>query len=236
MRKSIQLCLMMLLFSISLMAQKEQGYIKYTLTEFNASDPQMAQVEQMMKSTTQEVYFKPEQQKTVINMMNGMMVIQMFIDPKNNMTEQYMDAMGQKIKVTMSEDEVSQQKEMAEEVNKKLQMETDKSSTKEILGYPCYKMKLTIPTDATATGSPEMKLDMWITEKIQMKQMNFQNLQNININGTPMAYEIDMGMMKMTFEAQDFNDNVSDADFSKPEGEYQEMSLSDLQKMGGMGF
>ena len=73
-----------------------------------------------------------------------------------------------------------------------------------------------------------------------MTQFSLQNIPGLKLKGTPLSFTVKAGMMKMTYEALSFDANPDPSVFEKPEGEYKEMSMEDLQKMGmgagGFGF
>lgn len=193
------------------------------------------------------MHFKPGYQVTEIKMMGMIDIKQHF---ENNLMTQYMEMMGQKIMVKSNMSEQTEQlKAMGIDPDKMAEMYQityDKADKKNIMGYDCYAANINInlsdltPGQEMLEGMEKMNMKMYITEAIQMEQFNLQSLPGFKMNGTPLAYGIDMGMMKMMFEATEINTNPDEAVFEKPEGNYREMTVEELQKMGmgssGFGF
>lgn len=215
-----------LLFSIYSFAQITSGHIKYVLSEVSFEQAEMAQAGAMMQNSTMDIYFTPEQQKTVADMMNGMMKTQSYQTDSSMI--QYMDMMGQKIKVVM---EVP---ESAEEAMKDIDIRYDKSDTKEIAGYNCYKASLNIPMPDSTMDDMEMKL--YISDEIKMKTFNVQQIRNLKIEGTPLMMVIDAGIMRMTYEAKEVNKEFEKSIFDLPTGAYKTMTLKELESLGMSGF
>ena len=219
--------ILFLTLSVSVYCQHTSGHLTLSITDASFSDPNMAQAADMVKSTVQEIYFEPDRQKTVINSMNGMVNVQTFVEDGQKGPEQYMDMMGQKIKLIIADEEL----EGTEELTNDLKIEYDKSDTKKILDFDCYKAAFTIDANGQS-----MNFTMYVTDDIKIKQLDLQNLKNLDVKGTPLQISMDMGVMKMVFEATNFTKDFDKEVFAKPEGEYQEMNLADLQKMGMGSF
>ena len=239
---------LLFVMSCAVTAQITSGTITMAITDF--SMPQMeemgdmgGQMEEMMKSMTTSIHFKPGVQVTDINMFGMMNMKQYYQD---DVMTQYMDMMGQKIKIVTPADDVSSLKSMGldPEIMKDLiTVKYDKSDTKTILGYKCYKAEVhmdwndlittdeDIPAEAIAVLE-NMNFVMYITEDIKMDQFRMQNMPTFDMTGTPLMWLMDMGMMKITMEAIEFDKDVNPAVFDAPEGDYKEMKIEDLQKMG----
>ncbi len=230
-------------------AQVTSGTMKMALSDFEMPGMEGdmgGQMEEMMKSMNMTIHFSPEKQVTVIEMM-GMMTMEQHYD--DDVMTQYMDMMGQKIMIKTPMDAQDLVKQLGVdigELEKMYNVSYDKSDTKEILGFKCYRADIAMDLSKMAQGQeiPEqmknMNMTMYITEAIKMKQFNMQNMPGLVLEGTPLTMTMDMGMMKMTYEASSFDENVDPSMFEKPEGDYKEMSMEDLQKMGmgsgGFGF
>ena len=74
----------------------KQGYVKMTLTDIKSSDSEMAPMLEVMKGSTNEIYFDEQKQKVEINMMSGMMLMRIYQNIGGKTSETYMDMMGQK--------------------------------------------------------------------------------------------------------------------------------------------
>ena len=82
-------------------------------------------------------------------------------------------------------------------------------------------------------------MTFYVTDQIQVPQAFIQNVNHINLKGTPLQWNLDAGEMQMTYEAREISDKVATDFFTKPSGEYKEMSMEQLQQMGmggQMGF
>jgi hypothetical protein len=77
-----------------------------------------------------------------------------------------------------------------------------------------------------------MKMTMYVTDEIKMDKFALQQLPGLQLDGTPLEMVMDMGMMKMTYTATEISKDIDMAVFDKPEGDYKEMSLEELQQLG----
>ena len=234
--KALLIVLISFLFLESSMAQKvmKQGYIKMELTDVKTDNAEMSQMIGAMKGSTQEMYFDQGKQKIDINMMGGMMHMQIYQDLKAKTFESYMTMMGQNIKMVMSQEDIEKQNQESAKLMENAKVAYDKNDKKDILGYPCYKATLSIPVQGQT-----MQMSFYITEKITVPQIYVQNLNNLKLPGAPLAMTIDAGMMAMTYEAKEISEKLDASFFKKPEGEWKEMTPEQLQQMGmggQMGF
>ena len=221
-------------------AQLETGSIKMEVTDFSMpgmEDGVMTQMEPMMKSMAMTIHFKPGTQVTEINMM-GMMNMSMHY--AGDEIIQYMDMMGQKmmIKTPVGAQGLEALGLSAEEVSKAYQISYDKSATRTISGYECYEATITMDTELFTQDQEipaemaNMKMTMYVTDEIKMDQFALQQLPGLQLDGTPLEMVMDMGMMKMTYTATEISKDIDMAVFDKPEGDYKEMSLEELQQLG----
>ena len=74
----------------------EKGSIKMEITKVNAEDPQMAMGLEMMKGSQTQVFFKNEQYVTHMDMMGGMVKMQIHVEKAKNMMNMLFDMMGNK--------------------------------------------------------------------------------------------------------------------------------------------
>ena len=159
--------------------------------------------------------------------MGGLMRINTFWTGANSTVETYMDMMGQKIKTIMSNEDVEKMRKESEAMIKSEDIKYDKSVTKKILGKDCYKAYY--ETDA---NGQKFSMEMYVTEDIKVPNSFLQNLNQIELKGTPLMWIMDAGMMKMTFMATEISKDLGSDFFKKPEGAYQEMSMEQLKQMG----
>jgi hypothetical protein len=211
-------------------AQKslDKGSIKMEITKVNSDDPQMAMGLEMMKGSQTEVFFKGEQYVTNMDMMGGMVKMQIFVEKNKNMMNMLFDMMGNKswIESKLDESQTAQQKEIAS----KSKIVYDKNDTKEILGYKCYKMTVTNPEmeGITVTG--------YVTEDIKTKANLVQGFQSLEFAGYTMEFTVGNPKFSMTMSAIEIKDAVDDAKFVINTKGYKKMTMEEFQKaMGGMG-
>ncbi len=206
----------------------EKGSIKMEITKVNAEDPQMAMGLEMMKGSQTQVFFKNEQYVTHMDMMGGMVKMQIHVEKAKNMMNMLFDMMGNKtwIESKLEDAQSAQQKEIAS----KSQIDYDKNDTKEILGYKCYKMTVTNPEmdGITVTG--------YVTEDIKTKANLVQGFQSLEFAGYTMEFTVGSPKFSMTMTAIEINDTVDESKFSFDTKGYKKMTMEEFQKsMGGMG-
>lgn len=225
----------MLFFSEGAFAQKilEKGSVKMELTEVSTEDPQMAMGLEMMKGSQTEVLFKEDQYLTNMELMGGMMKMQILVEKQKNSMNMLFEMMGNKnwIESKLDESQNAQQKAIAEQSK----ITYSKDDTKEILGYKCYKMTVTNPEmeGITVTG--------YITEDIKTKANLVQGFQSLEFAGYPMEFTIANPKFSVTMVAVDIKDSVDDKKFVLDTKGYKKMTLEEFQKNigalgGGFGF
>jgi hypothetical protein len=221
-----------LLFTInnSLQAQQviDKGTIKMEITGVSSEDPQMAMGLEMMKGSQTELIFTEGQYVTNMDMMGGMMKIKVHIEKSKNMMNMLMDMMGNKswIESKIDETQTAQQKAIAEQSK----IEYDKTDTKEILGYKCYKMKVSNPE------MEGMSVTGYVTEDIKTKANLIQGFQSLEFAGYTMEFTVSNPKFSMTMTAVDIKDTVDESKFSFDTKGYKKMTMAEFQKsMGGMG-
>lgn len=234
----------------SVQAQLTSGSIKMEITDFGMpgmddKDGMAGQMESMMKGMSMTINFRPGEQVTEMSMMGMMNMKQHF---QEGMMIQYMDVMGQKImiKTPTGMDAFKELGLSEEDIKEAYQITYDKSSSKNILGYDCYKATISMDlskmgqADDLPEGMSNMDMILYISKDIKIDNFSMQQLPGIQLEGAPLSMEMDMGMMKMTYEATEINKSVDPNIFAKPEGDYREMSIEDMKKMGmnpgGFGF
>ncbi len=244
--KTIYACLFFIFFlSSSSHAQITSGTIEMGITDFNmpnmpGEDSNKDMMGDMMNSMSLTIYFKPGEQVTDMNMMGMMQTKTIY---KDNMSIQYMDMMGSKIKITstIGQDMFDQYGIDQEALDTMYHVIYDKSDTKTILDYSCYKATISINMGDFMKGEDipaeitNMEMEMYITDDIKMESYSLQQIPGLKLDGTPLQMNMDVGPMKMTFEATHINTTVDDIHFAEPSGDYQEMTLEEFQNMAG-GF
>jgi hypothetical protein len=229
----------LLLLPMFVSAQKvmTEGYVRYEVTEVKSDDPQMESALNMMKGSTLEIYFTEKKQKSVMDMMGGMMKMNTINLVKEKQTVMLMDMMGKKIKVVGSEDEFKDMnKEAASKANDvKPEITVDKSKKKTIAGYPCYAAVIKLTQEGM-----DMSIDAYLTESLVAPKSVIQNVEEFDIPGLPLEYTINTMGFQMTYSATKVETKVASNEFDIPDG-YEEMSIDDFMKNmgamgGGMGF
>ena len=201
------------------------GTITMSVTDVEVTKPEMQQMVSAMKGTNQVIQFNKNQQKVTVDMMGGLVKVRTYQDFDKGTSENYMDMMGQKIK--MQAEDMKKTQEQAKELLGDNKVMYDKSDKKTILGRECYKGTLDIEVE----GQP-FQMAFYLTEDIKVPQAFIQNMGGIELTGTPLELVMDLGMMKMTYTATEILEEVEQDFFAKPEGDYKEMTAEELQQMG----
>ena len=204
-----------------------QGTLKFAVTDVKTDAPEMQQMIGGMKGMSQVIEFDGQKQKMTMEMMGGLMKIKTYWSSSTKSMETYMDMMGQKIKTLMSMEEM--EKMQGEEASgvKSSDIVYDKSARKEILGLDCYKASF-----VTEANGQKLSMEMYVTEDIKVPNSFVQNLNQVELKGTPLMWIMDAGMMKMTFQATEVSKDLASDFFEKPEGDYQQLSMEQLKQMG----
>jgi hypothetical protein len=225
----LTVCILLVVVNV-VSAQKtmDKGSIKMEVTNVSAEDPQMAMGLEMMKGSQTEVFFKNEQYVTHMDMMGGMVKMQVHVEKEKNMMNMLFDMMGNKtwIESKLDDAQTPQQKE----ISAKSKIEYDKSNTKEILGYKCYKMTITNPEMEGMTVSG------YVTEEIKTKANLIQGFQSLEFAGYTMEFTVGNPQFSMTSTAVEIKDTVDDSKFTFDTKGYKKMTMEEFQKsMGSMG-
>ncbi|AFC26211.1 DUF4412 domain-containing protein [Saprospira grandis] len=237
MRKA-QLAIFSLIFflalgSTSLMAQKkmEEGYIKYTMNMAGGEENPMAG---MLNGSEMKVYFLGSQVKTSINMMNGMMNMNIIMDneAQEGLMLMSIPMMGKNMAVELSKEQMEElkAKQKSNAAASQPTFKYYKRKRKKIAGYRCHKVEVQMP------GVSET-LTMYVTKKIQPVGQSQIQEQLPGLEGFPLRYEISQGGMKLVFEADEISNKPPKAevfDKSIPEG-YEKTTLEELGGMQGLG-
>jgi hypothetical protein len=210
-------------------AQKsiEQGFIKMEITKVGSDDPETDMMLVGMKGTQTDVYFKGDQYVTSMEMMGGMMKIKVMVNQANKRMNLLMDMMGQK---TWVESGVEERSEEQKQVANSSKITYDKTDTKEILGYKCYKVAVTNPEmeGTTVTG--------YVTEDIKTKANIIQGFQSLEFSGFTMEYTLSNPQFSMTMTAVQVREKVDDGIFYMDTQGYKKMTMEEFQKtMGSAG-
>ncbi len=231
----------LLFFSIPLISQITSGTITMSIVDIKTSEvdttDEIKGISEMLKNTDMTIYFNPKEKMTELNTL-GTTDIKIFY--KNNRMIQYIDMMGQKIKMITSPlpDSQSTSEGSDEEDKETYEIRYDRNDTRKILGYPCYKASIITKVDLTSTETDltdpttDIELIWYITEGIEMNDFGVYRMPGLKVNGTPLRMDINIGMLTLTYEATSVSEIVDDSKFEEPKGDYKEISSEKLEKMG----
>lgn len=222
--KILTLNVLFVFLAVSAHAQKNNAHIQY---EMNFSGNDQAA---MFSGSLLDIYFAPDNSKMVLNMMSGMVKMDMRMDVKSKKGIMLLDMMGNQKYKTLDADDIEKndKEEQAEMPEIKYLKEY-----KDIAGYKCQKALLSVK------DQPEPMV-IYFTDKIEMPKGFEQYTKQLNmsgIKGFPMAMELNTPEMKVniTAKAVDLNKQSKKIfELKAPEG-YTEMTEEDLQGMGRMG-
>lgn len=233
MKKIIKSSLFLLaLFSVSLAtlsAQIDKGTMTLEIVDVTSDNPQIAAMTDMFKGNVTTVYFKDNESVTKMNMMGGMVKIDIKIDEEET-SDMLMDMMGQKIWINTPKIEADRMKAENENPFGEMEITYDETDTKEIAGYNCYKMTVTFPDNENAS------LEGYVTEDLSIKAPVIQGVEISEFQGFPLEYTFNNGMMNMTITTASFEPTVDESVFVFNTDGYQKMTMEELMEMsGGMG-
>jgi len=228
-----------LLIGTSTFAQKEmkEGVINMEITAIDSENEQMAGMMQMMKGSEMSVSFNKDNSLMTMNMMGGMMKTRALTKKDSKEMVTLIDAMGQKMMNKMSKDEVEKTKKQAKSAN--MDVTYDKSDTKKILEYTCHKAIIKIPIPGQEGQFVEM--NAYVTDDIVLSESLMQGVEASQLKGTPLEYTVSMSQQgmafSMTFTTTGIKTSVDKSVFDLNTEGYKEMTLEQMQSMGGgMGF
>ena len=204
-------------------AQKglSEGHIEYEITNIESESMEA----QMMKGTMINIFFNKTNSKMNVQMMGGMITMDVITETASEGTTMLMNMMGRKVQVEQTKEE--KEAEQVEKVIPEFDITYDKSDKKEIAGENCIKAIL---KDKKTNESIIMYVARKLTPNLKMAQEMFPGLE-----GLPMEIIINSQGMGVTITAQNFNKSCDASSFEIPEG-YEKMTPEQFQKeMGGMG-
>lgn len=203
-------------FSTQFYAQTKTGAVTYEMT--------MPDNEEMaaMGTNTIKISFNEKSSATQMDMMGGMISVKTITLDKTNIkdTRMLMDMMGKKYEVTgesegFGNSDIGSLKD-AESVT------YDKKSTKEILGYKCYKAIVKMSNGTVS--------NLYVTEAIAVQAKPDDKLK---LSGFPLEIEVNSERGKVIMLATAFDKEPSVNCFTVPEG-YKKVTQEELkQELGG---
>ena len=212
--KQISICLLLLVSISSIGQVMTSGVVKYKMTSDNE---QMA----MMGDIIMTSYFDNENVAVEVDMMGGMVLTKIYKkinDPKS--TKMTMDAMGNKYEITGIDEKASKGVDMAD-LDNIATVTFDKTATKEIAGFKCYKATVTYNDDKTG--------EFYITDAIKM----MSSTKESKLKGFPLEMKITTPDAILELKATEVFKVVSKDAFIVPEG-FEKVTMEEFQeKMGG---
>jgi len=209
---------------------QNEGHITFEITDVTSDNPQVAAQMEMMKGSVTEVYYKGDQSLTNMNMMGGMININIIVEGKDQGSKMAMDMMGQKMLIPISKAEMDKAKAESDNPLAELDIQYDENDTKQIAGLDCYKVV------ATSIANPDMKIEAYITDAITTKAGFIQGLEMDQFKGYPLEITASLGMVDMTYTAQAFEPKCDDTSLTLDTSGFTEMTFEEfMNSMGQMG-
>ncbi len=213
-------------FSQNLNSQTEltEGIIKMEITDVTSQMPEL----EMMKGTITEYHFNKDKSLVLANMMGGMVELKSLIDNTTEDLKLYFNMMGTKMLVESSKEERDELQGSTNENAPDISISYDEEDTKNILGYDCVKASWDTPEG--------IEFAMYIAPDITASNKLIQGMQNIDLQGFPLEYEMSAPQMKLTYTATGIEQKIDPAVFQISDEGYQKMSLKEfMTQMGAMG-
>lgn len=210
--KQITICLLFLV-SISSIGQITSGFVKYKMTSDNE---EMA----MMGDIIMTHYFDKENVAVEINMMDGMVltkVYKKFNDPMSSIMT--MDAMGNKYEITGVDEKATKGVDMAD-LDNIVSVTLDKTNTKEIAGFKCYKALITYKEEKTG--------EFYLTDEIKITSSK----KDSKLTGFPLEMKIITADAIIEIKATEVSKDLPKDSFIVPDG-FEKTTMEEFQeKMG----
>ena len=226
-------CILAVFMSVSLVAQEGSGTIVYEITDASSDNPQAAQFAEMMKGNETLVYFKDGMSLTKVNMMGGMIKIDVKQDKEQNL-DMLFDAMGQKMWVNSPKLEQDRMKAESDNPMEYMEIAYDMDDTKTVAGYECFKMTVDFP------DVEGVKLEAYVTDQVDVRPAIIQGVDMDEFKGLPLEYVFYNPQMNLTVSAKSFEETVDPAVFELNTAGYQKMTMKEFveltQQFGGGGF
>ena len=206
----------------------KEGMIRYEITDVESSDPSTDAQLSMMKGSDMTVYFSADKQRVDMDMMGGMMKMTTLYSAKDSNAIMLMEMMGKKMKMTMDPEKIKQmQGQQSEKMKEKPKVEHFKDETKEILGYKCHKVVITMQTDAG-----DMSMTLYVSDQIKMFRSVAQGTEELDLGGSALEYTVNVkNMMKMTYTATKVETELKEGALEVDMEGYEEV---DPKMLGGM--
>lgn len=213
-----------------------EGYIKMEITDIVSSDPQIQAMSDMLKGTTQEVYFSGDKGLMVMNMMGGMMKITTLTNAADKSGLMLYEGLGNRYKIPFSSDDAEERQAQTEEQMGAMSFEYDKEDKKNIAGYDCHKVSI------SSEDMKEFKLEAYVTQDIKTNVSVMQGIEGSKLEGYPLEYILDAGQFKMVYTATSIEKTFDKEVFNLDTSGMTEKTMEEFMEImssfggGGMGF
>ncbi len=222
MKKIVLSVLVCACFTVSLLAQINEGKMTYKI-DFSSDNPDMQMAIGMMQGSTLDIFFTEGYTRADMKM-GTMMNISTITSEKSGELLMLMSGMIGKNAIKSTIEEI-EKKNADKKPKTEIQITEE---TKNILGYDCKK--------AIVTDEEGGETVCWFTDKIVMSRKG-QSYLNDEIPGAPLQFDMNNKGMKMTMTASAVEtslDKKAKKDIFNqaiPEG-YKVMTMEELSKMG----
>ncbi len=240
--KKSTLIVLFLAFASQFFAQKTltELSVTYTIKDVKIKGGgKNAMAGKAMENSNIQINSKNGQSKMNMDMMNGMIKMQMFMNSKTNSSNMFMSMMGQNIEMVGIDSIQKHQKANPDTSKLKTSKPVATGKKKKILDYDCDEYVTT-----SITKGKKSTTSMYVTKAIKADKSVFENSDQMqmlpsmsgggSIEGFPLEMSIDSDEMTMTMQATAIEDEVEDKEFIMPTG-YKKVNVKDMGKMKG-GF
>jgi len=180
----------------------------------------------MLSGSTMKLTLKKDKSRTEINIMNGMFLLNVVMDGAKKNGLMTLQMMGQNKYAEM--DETLMKEKELEQRNKKPTKVEYLKEYKDIAGYKCEKVKITV-------DGIDAPIVMYITPKIKSTAQTQLPVDLNAIKGFPLEWSLSMQGVAVIMQATEVSKEVIDDalfDMTIPEG-YEKMDMKDMKGLGG---
>lgn len=217
---SIAIAVSALFFYNTASAQVE-GRAMFEVTNVKSENPQAAQ---QLSGATVVVQTRNGVVKSVSSMMNNAVQLQRITNLNNEGSQIYLDLMGKKIYVVVTD---SMQSARLKEREENTNITYDLAVTKLINGYQCHKAVVeTLREDGSVR-----EFDLFVTDELQMPNFAISGLP-ASLRGFPLEYSIKTGTTEVLYTLKELSATVA-ADFQQTPTDYPEMPFPEFE--AGLG-
>ena len=176
------------------------------------------------------------QQKSSFSMM--MMKSETFYDTRNDSIRLYIELMGKKYLITETRKSMAENKSAGGFDAMQIDIKEDRKDVKEILGFPCYRVNLTMKSNKevkSLEASEDIEMTLYVTDKLKFDASYVTNgKKTLDFKGTPLEYNMRMGSgnfkMELIMVAKEFSPTVDQKVFEYPEGNYKKYTMETFEQ------